>query len=256
MPAEIHAALHKKTAARFLQLGLPALIGLLLMVSSVFLPWLVHGGAERFTANMDRVATMLRLGDFAGWAPRLPQVLGVSHDDLKSGETLIEALARKESGFLCTALQEGDSFTGWTLGQHARQTNKALSAYMVVLATGTGLLLTLNLVTVFVRDPGIHRVVITVTSVFALAMLFGALWYLPVIDTLGARDDPALRLLMVAAEARVGGGVWLAMAGALVAIITTSIQWSAEKRLPVALPKKLVGPPRGRLLWPGRRGSL
>lgn len=248
----LYAFLGKGLAAQELRAKLPTVVGLILTLSSAFLPWVEHGGPAAFRANMDDLAKGLRLGDFADWAPELPQLLGVEENDIKSGDALIQALTSKgygflcdgprmEGGFLCDPLPQEGKHSGWMVGRYARYTNKALSAFLISLVVGVGVLLIANLVMVIMRDKALNRVVCLATAGFAVAILVGLLWYLPMFDTLGNRDDLLLRILLVAGETRVAGGIWLAVIGTLALFAGAVLETMRPRPVPTLKSKRQSG---------------
>ncbi len=226
-----YAWLGNSPSSRGLRSRLPVTLGLVLTLGSIFLPWIRHGGSATFGRHMDQLARALRLGDLAGWAPRLPRFLGVLASDLDSGDTLVRALSATKYGPVCTALRRGHGVLGWGVGQCARSTSRTLGVLTVGLTVAAALLLGVNLAVAFARNRDLGSMVNTVTAAVTGLLLAGMLWYLPTIDTFGNREDLPLRVLTIAGEARVAEGFWLTMVG-LVMVIVSAVLGSVAGRRP------------------------
>lgn len=179
------------------------------------LPWLSFRGADYFDAQANQVVQHSLFRTMEQHAPSLRPVWLSATSDV--------AAPAAPSGDLASLVRTRIHLTGFEVVRLVPQASSVLKTALGLLGLLAGVALLGWAAAQGGFDTPLAQGALVVQSLGAGMTFFVLLWYVPVIDSLGIRDDFTARTLFFLAGAQTGPGIWAALLGVLLLAIAGTV---------------------------------
>lgn len=200
---------------------------IVVLLSITASPWIEFGGTSEFDDRVHglitdpRIAQVLDQPQVQQWiakAPLLASTLACTDSDVAACLSAMPDSPLKEYAMLARTRQ---SVSGFAILQipRANPVLRVMILFSLLWATAT---LLLGVSNSFLGD-GVHlpAVVASILAAGLAITALGLLWYYPIVDTLGYRNEFGVSVITFLAAGRVGSGIIWALSGTVLLAITT-----------------------------------